>query len=275
MNKTCSLCSLTLPLSSFYTHSTIFDKRVSYFIGCKACTRAARLANEAKLRQSDTIAKSKTLAQARAKCMGVPFVDALPIERKRCHTCSQWLPKAHFFQWQGEMRKRTSRDCRMCVATKAEKNTLTMMKTINVCLEPSVSHKANERQREARYQAVKAWRERNREKSNALDRMYKKKARDKGYLVGWPLIVAHYGSECVRCASPIVICDHVSPLDQSAPERNCLANLQPLCKACNLSKSGLSHDYRHDQGEWIVKSFPDANKPFGMRSRITCNTLST
>lgn len=266
MNKPCSNCSLTLPISMFYTHTTIFDKHVEHFAECKTCTRKLRKSSYARARaefwDAEWKRRSEAAAIAKAERLNRPKVVLPLVEMKRCHTCYAWLQKGAFFQWQGEFRKRTSRDCRACMAKRTDTLTVKQMAKINLSIEPAAPSGLTVEQKAARYAAVKAWRGRNKEKSRILEGMYKRMKRHPYYLTSWPLIVAHYGGHCVRCRGDALISDHVMPLHVEHEERNCLANLQPLCRACNSSKVSLSHDYRPDHGLWIRQTFKDSFFPF-------------
>lgn len=112
------------------------------------------------------------------------------------------------------------------------------------------------------YESVKAWRAENRDKYNALDRMYKKMKRSIRFLDAWGKIVDHYGKRCLGCGFKTVCPDHVQPLKPETANLNCPANLQPLCRSCNSRKMQLAYDWRPDAGQWILANIPDATKPF-------------
>jgi 5-methylcytosine-specific restriction endonuclease McrA len=54
---------------------------------------------------------------------------------------------------------------------------------------------------------------------------------------------AMYNGKCLRCsqAKPLTV-DHVMPLSMGGT--NDIANIQPLCHACNASKGTRTIDYR-------------------------------
>ena len=60
----------------------------------------------------------------------------------------------------------------------------------------------------------------------------------------WLALCVHYGNKCLRCgATEIVLTvDHIVPIRHGG--KNTIDNIQPLCKACNTSKSDGSTDYR-------------------------------
>jgi 5-methylcytosine-specific restriction endonuclease McrA len=96
--------------------------------------------------------------------------------------------------------------------------------------------------------AVKRWRAANREAYNALDRAYKGLRRSPVYQLAWPRILKAYNGKCLCCRSEMNVgADHVIPLIQ-APHLNCVANLQPLCRACNSAKHATAKDYRPEKG---------------------------
>jgi len=59
----------------------------------------------------------------------------------------------------------------------------------------------------------------------------------------WLALLEFYGHRCLRCGSrePLTV-DHVIPL--SLGGSNSIANIQPLCEACNLLKNQGTTDYR-------------------------------
>ena len=118
------------------------------------------------------------------------------------------------------------------------------------------------------YEAVKAWRSRNRDDANACGNQYKRMQRCLIYTGAWGAISRHYGG-CVGCPGEYDGCsyviDHVAPLLPDDESRNCLANLQPLCFRCNLKKSKRTVDWRPDKGAWILQTFPYANAVFKLK----------
>lgn len=102
----------------------------------------------------------------------------------------------------------------------------------------------------ARYQAVKRFRRENREKVNAEDRKSKALKRHPFWKVFVSEAQVYYGTKCLACGKEADCWDHVIPLSQQGS--NAPSNLQPLCRSCNVSKKGLTTDYRPDQGRWAV-----------------------
>lgn len=58
----------------------------------------------------------------------------------------------------------------------------------------------------------------------------------------WAALCNHFGNVCLSCGSGDITIDHVLPLSKGG--RNDIANLQPLCKGCNVSKGQRHVDYR-------------------------------
>ena len=109
-------------------------------------------------------------------------------------------------------------------------------------------------ERKMAYEAVKRYRQRNREKCNAEGNQSTRLRRSWQYAQGWPLILAHYGNRCLRCGLGHSLCfDHVIPLSHAG--LNCLSNGQPLCIGCNTAKGATEwcKDYRPDGGRWITE----------------------
>lgn len=104
------------------------------------------------------------------------------------------------------------------------------------------------------YQAVKRWREKNRERFSVESSEGIAMRRSLPYSKAWPLIVHHYGGKCLNCGTAKRLCfDHVRPL--SLDGDNALTNGQPLCRACNTFKgqTNPSKDHRPDKGAWIAE----------------------
>lgn len=110
------------------------------------------------------------------------------------------------------------------------------------------------KQKRQRYQAVKAWRARNKDQFNGEARESIRLRRSFQFIKAWPVIVEHYGNKCLHCGSDGPLCfDHVRPLREGG--ENQLANGQPLCVKCNTFKGTLQQkdkDWRPDHGQWIV-----------------------
>jgi 5-methylcytosine-specific restriction endonuclease McrA len=81
---------------------------------------------------------------------------------------------------------------------------------------------------------------------NANRHAQKAKAGGSFTLQDWEALKAYYDYTCLRCGrqEPEIelTIDHVVPLSQGG--RNSIENLQPLCRACNLSKHAKTIDYR-------------------------------
>lgn len=81
---------------------------------------------------------------------------------------------------------------------------------------------------------------------NANRHARKAKAGGSFTLQEWQALCAYYDYTCLRCGrqEPDIelTVDHVVPLSQGG--RNSIENLQPLCRACNLSKHAKTIDYR-------------------------------
>ena len=140
--KTCASCSLTLSLTRFYTHTTIFNKEVEYFDKCKTCTREWRKSTQS--RELQALREERHAQGAAAKdLIRLRRIEKRSgpnprIPKKRCHTCAGWLPRSLFFQWLGESRKRTSRDCRACTLAKGGKAHAKEAERLNVIIAPLV-----------------------------------------------------------------------------------------------------------------------------------------
>ena len=83
---------------------------------------------------------------------------------------------------------------------------------------------------------------------NANRQAHKAKAEGSFTLQEWQDLCAYYRYTCLRCGrqEPDIelTVDHVVPLSRGG--RNSIENLQPLCRACNLSKHAKTIDYRPD-----------------------------
>lgn len=109
--------------------------------------------------------------------------------------------------------------------------------------------------RKMAYDAVKRWRDRNKDKALHEAKLAIRLKRSKAYIELWPKVLEHYGNRCLCCNSTDMskLCfDHVKPLSQGGA--NNITNGQPLCRKCNTFKghngSG-DNDYRPDKGEYI------------------------
>ena len=110
----------------------------------------------------------------------------------------------------------------------------------------------------APYVYVSRWRSAHRDSARASDRTSKGMKRNPTFKRAWPLILDHYGAACLKCGSTDRVApDHVLPVMLDPIARNVLANLQPLCRACNSFKRSRSEDYRPDLGAWIVSQFAE------------------
>ena len=268
--KHCTTCSQSLPLTDFYTCTRAATGKTEVSYLCKTCTKARHHAEyhdvelKAQRKATKLASRKSALRKPRAR-----KIEKVPM--KWCKQCSIKLPLVAFREIEyASGRKRRLNQCKPCFAAHTwTKEDEAQFKADLAAAKgkPLVRPARTEEQRKACIESVKRWRLANRDKYNALDSMYKRKSRNPHYLAQWPLIVAHYGGRCLRCKSKELASDHVVPLVPGGGALNCLANLQPLCRACNSGKSGLAFDYRPDQGAWILENIPDATEPFG-RERI-------
>lgn len=108
-------------------------------------------------------------------------------------------------------------------------------------------------QKKAMVEAVKRWRQKNRERFSDESSQGIAMRRSIPYRKAWPLIVAHYGGKCLNCGNGKTVFDHVIPLSQKGA--NALTNGQPLCMACNTFKgqTEATKDFRSDKGAWIIE----------------------
>lgn len=104
---------------------------------------------------------------------------------------------------------------------------------------------AEERDRVRALQAE--WRRNNPERIQAIRRRRETKKRtvlaDPGRHTPeqWAALVSQHCGRCVYCkAETIMTVDHIVPLCKGGSDR--IENLQPLCRACNSRKWGMTHD---------------------------------
>jgi hypothetical protein len=77
-----------------------------------------------------------------------------------------------------------------------------------------------------------------------------------------------FGDRCLACGEQygpgrVLSLDHVIPLSKGG--RNCLANLQPLCAPCNVTKGSETTDYR--------RSLPYGRYPASNSIKFRCAVL--
>jgi 5-methylcytosine-specific restriction endonuclease McrA len=177
------------------------------------------------------------------------------MEDKRCETCGIRKPLIDYYYVEGQGYQRSCIVCREKYAHRwklARDRRLGLIPPRKKCppKPPKKWHELTDEQRAARYEAVKRFRQKNKERVAVMDRMGKRMLRAYPIRVAWPVICAYYGGKCLRCGKKgkHLCIDHVVPLPIGPNE---LVNTQPLCRSCNVSKRKRDTDFRPDHGNFI------------------------
>lgn len=229
-HKRCKSCGNQKPLTEFYPNGKYF------FARCKGCLRTA--------------SRDKSLLRREIKC----------------NKCNLMKPAAEFPKY--------GKICAMCRAASAEVEKIRQRKrSLNyyyahkdICyLRNKEQYDKNrvrygevrrlwkEKNAEQEKASDRAWRQRNKERINAWTRNRVAKIRNaEGSHTAeeWAIVKEIFGHCCLKCGNPEdrsdpmkkLEADHVNPVNLGGS--NWIANIQPLCRRCNISKNDQHIDYR-------------------------------
>jgi 5-methylcytosine-specific restriction endonuclease McrA len=185
---------------------------------------------------------------------------------KVCTKCGGEFPRtAEYFQVNRKCRDGLGSWCRSCHKRATQKSrdndpnylakARARMQTVYAANPEAVKGRARQwreehpdevRQRDRRYRQENRPRARQQER----DRRARERAAEGEHTTEeWTALCHAYDNRCLRCGDegPLTV-DHIVPLTRGGTHN--LANLQPLCARCNVSKGNRhSTDYRPDRGQ--------------------------
>ena len=183
------------------------------------------------------------------------------MEEKRCSRCGVDKPRTDFYP-QPDLPSGVTSECKACLRQRVQRDRALHGNEINQ--RRRQRHAADPERKRAANRA--SYRRHVNKRRAATRAAYQKRPGDwvaswhrrRGRWAGtggswtwdeWQALCAQYGNRCLCCGSrgPLTV-DHVIPLQRGGS--NDIANLQPLCGACNDRKGTRPTDYRPLYGQF-------------------------
>lgn len=233
--KLCKTCKQDKPLTDYAKHPTTKDRRAN---NCKDCAKALskyyRSINQEAYRERDKIRNSTPERKEQSRQWEIVNREKRREQERLYDAANRETVNAKMREWR---KNNSDKDKAHCAKWRAE--------NIEYVREKS------------RIQSTE-YRKNNHDKVIASTHRYRKRVKENGgEFTGaqWSAIKELFGHRCLACdkrepdikLSP----DHVIPISKGG--KNCVSNIQPLCRKCNRIKSDKITDYRLDKAEEIAQ----------------------